>query len=372
MDELVEQITERLINWIGEKKDAPFTLDLRPTERCNLKCLSCAISKKKKEDILDELSYEKYLQVIKEAEDIGIKRVEIVGGGEPLILGKRMLNIMLEIKKRGMFGSITTNATLFNEEMVKKLVRSEWNLIAVSLDGPDPETHDHLRGVEGTFERVIKSIKLFQKWKKRLNKTLPEIIFIPVLSNQNYTKIKGLITLAEILGVKKVEFKTLVMFDDTEIKKLQLNNDQLKRFKEIAKEAEAYADEQSIETNLHTFIEDNFAEKSKNIVKVMKKDVFEKNPKVGLSCFLPFFYIAINTNGAVEPCVVQQNKAYESVTKKSLRDIWCGNYFNSFRKKILKGEIPERCKGCCGGILFDNRKIRNRLLEKLDQKGNQK
>lgn len=364
--DIIEQISNRLVNWIDGGKDSPFSLELRPTERCNLKCISCLIPKKNHGDLKKEISYKKYIQIISEAADIGIKRIEIVGGGEPLMLGDGALKLMLEIKKKGMFGSITTNATLFNEKTIKKLVDAEWDLIAVSLDGPDAKTHDFLRGVDGTFDKVVRTIQLFQKWKKKLKKNLPEIIFVPVINNKNYMKIKEMILLAKSLELNKVEFKTLILFDDSKVKELQLNQKQFIRFTKLAKKIKIYANKYNIKTNLSTFADDNFAEKSKDIVEIIKNDTCKEDTRVNIPCFLPFFYMSIDTNGSVSPCVVfQQNMVHENIKEKSLNEIWMGKHFNGFRKKILKGEIPSVCKECCGGIIFDNRRIRAELKEKL-------
>ena len=362
---MIEEITDRLVKWIKSKDAPPFTLDIRPTEKCNLKCLSCPLPKKKKKDFPKEIPYEKYIEIINDAADLGVKRVEIVGGGEPLVIGKHTLNMMLEIKKRNMIGTITTNATLFNEEMVKELVNAEWDLIAISLDGPDAETQDYLRGVKGTFDKIIKNIKLFNKWKKKMGKTFPEIIFIPVVSNKNCKKVKDMVILAKNLEVKKLEFKPLTLVYTQESKKLQLTDDDMKHFRKIAKEAIIYANQYDIITNLDSFICEDVNKISKNIVKVIKKDIIKKESKANLICFLPFFYIAISNNGSVEPCVVRQDKIIEDITQKKLKFIWEGDYFNSFREKILEGKFPKQCKGCCGGMLFENRKIRKRLLEKL-------
>ncbi len=181
MDNAFEVMARRLIDWFEVGHAPPFELGLLITNECHLKCLSCIARSRPSYNPDKELSDEKLVSIIKEAGTLGIKRCHLSGGGEATYRLDTALLMMSEIKKHGMLGSLVTNGTLFTEESIKKMVEIELDEVLFSIDGPDAETHDYLRGVEGTFNKAIKNVNLFDYWKKKLDKKKPELLFAPVI-----------------------------------------------------------------------------------------------------------------------------------------------------------------------------------------------
>ena len=177
-----EEIIRRIFNWMKGKKDFPYSLELSPTLRCNLYCLFCWRYGKKVE-IKNELTLKEYKRILKEAHELKVKEIRVIGGGEPL-MRKDTFEIMKDIKKYGMFGYICTNGTLFTEKMIKTLVAIGWDHIKISLHAPNKKLHNIL--TQGnSFERVKKNIKeihvcknlfIFKKyqinWRKRWKKNI--------------------------------------------------------------------------------------------------------------------------------------------------------------------------------------------------------
>lgn len=52
--------------------------------------------------------------------------------------------------------SVNTNATLMTEKVAKRLLDAKARVITVSLDGPDAESNDAIRG-HGVFEKVCEN-----------------------------------------------------------------------------------------------------------------------------------------------------------------------------------------------------------------------
>ena len=181
---------KRLKKWANGEKAPPFTLDINPTDKCNLKCLSCWQRGFKNVDSSYELSDEKLIGIVKEAIELGVMEFEITGGGEPLIRKGLVLQIMGLVKGSDRMGNITTNGTLFSDEGIRKIVTMGWDRITFSIDGPDAETSDFLRG-KGSFDMIMKSISLFNTYKKSCSSKDPIIKFNTVLSNKNYEKAKN-------------------------------------------------------------------------------------------------------------------------------------------------------------------------------------
>jgi MoaA/NifB/PqqE/SkfB family radical SAM enzyme len=85
-------------------------------------------------------------------------------GGEAL-LRDDLMEIISYIKQRGFNSSITTNGFYIDELMAKRIVDSGLKGIFLSLDGFKEETHDYLRGMKGSHQRVMNAIELLDKYR---------------------------------------------------------------------------------------------------------------------------------------------------------------------------------------------------------------
>ena len=80
-----------------------------------------------------------------------------LSGGEPL-LEPHILDIIRHIHSRGFKSNLVTNGWLADEKMLRGLSDSGLQSLTFSLDGISPETHDHLRGKDGSFARIMNAI----------------------------------------------------------------------------------------------------------------------------------------------------------------------------------------------------------------------
>ena len=141
----------------------PVLCNYYVTYRCNATCAFCDIWEKPSPYVTPE-SVEENMRDLKK---LGVKVVDFTGG-EPLL--HRDIDTLLRIaKKYGMITTLTTNALLYPKwaERLKGLV----DMLHFSLDSPDKEEHDTLRGV-ACFDFVLESIQRAKKLGER-----PDIIF---------------------------------------------------------------------------------------------------------------------------------------------------------------------------------------------------
>ena len=134
------------------------------TERCNMNCTYCYENNKSaklmsNETINDLIAFisEKYLLM-----DYPMINFH---GGEPLIAYEQMISIIDNCiaNKMNFKYSVTTNALLLNESMVRSLREFDVYL-SVSLDG-NRDVHDRCRKKSdgtGTYEEVIKKIQIIK------------------------------------------------------------------------------------------------------------------------------------------------------------------------------------------------------------------
>ena len=353
---------KRLKKWANGEKAPPFTLDINPTDKCNLKCLSCWQRGFKNVDSSYELSDEKLIGIVKEAIELGVMEFEITGGGEPLIRKGLVLQIMGLVKGSDRMGNITTNGTLFSDEGIRKIVTMGWDRITFSIDGPDAETSDFLRG-KGSFDMIMKSISLFNTYKKSCSSKDPIIKFNTVLSNKNYEKAIEMIELAHKVGCEIVSFEPLTVHSDFG-RKLKLNEEEIEKFNSIIPKAKKLAEDYKIYTNIDGLIKTQFIEKSNKMVEVIKEDSkneIEKNSGFALvPCFEPWWHLVIKVDGSVQPCCLYDIKD-DNVKDKSLKEIWFGETFQRIRKSIMDRKFSKYCSICNAGQVLENRRIREIL-----------
>lgn len=124
------------------------------TDICNSKCISCMMWKNNSPT---NLSIEKWQNIMKELYGIGVRSIDFTGG-EPL-LREDLTQLIQEAKNIG-FNSIClcTNALLLDENKINELGLAGLTDIHLSIDGIG-ETHNKIRGVQGSFDKNIKALE---------------------------------------------------------------------------------------------------------------------------------------------------------------------------------------------------------------------
>jgi len=122
------------------------------TARCNLNCKHCYAKPYLRER---ELTREDKLILVRQLSESSIPHV-CISGGEPLILGEDLVDLVRELRDHGVEVSIVTNGTILRESLVDKLISLDVYLY-ISIDG-GKTGHENLRG-EGTWERTLNFLK---------------------------------------------------------------------------------------------------------------------------------------------------------------------------------------------------------------------
>ncbi len=127
---------------------------------CNLKCKHCYGSFDTKERC--ELSREQVFDILDQLSDLHCETVSFTGG--EVLLHEDFAEILSYAEKKKFKLFFLTNGFRLTEEFVKKIADIASLTIQVSIDGHRQEIHDDFRGVRGSFERVVESVKLFRKY----------------------------------------------------------------------------------------------------------------------------------------------------------------------------------------------------------------
>lgn len=380
---LYETRLERLASWARGHKAGPVTIELVPTDRCNLNCMSCWRQGWKKDSLesryADEMSDERLLKLVDEAAEIGVKEFAFVGGGEPLVRGVTQ-KLIRKIKVYGMECDLVTNGAMLNSGLAEEFVRIGVDRIKVSVDGVDAKTHDYLRGVAGTFDTVMSNIRKISELKRKTKAEKPSLLFNTVVSAKNYTQLPGIARLGGTVGLDGIWLLPLTAFDESS-KHLKLNIEQSRDFVPILGDAIDVCRQLGIENNFSNFTDMKYMDRTESMGGVMMEEarktgqpaaysseiMAKEYPKSGdpledfknAPCYTPWYHATIIPNGNIAPCFSPWVwNAPVSVKDHSLKELWFGEYFDGFRRDILGRTLTDNCNRCCVWEVFNNRRIR--------------
>jgi len=184
------------IAWFGVRRPyvpgAPFQVVWNITRACNLKCLHCYADAGAKGP--DELTTQEVLRGIDILADAGVL-ILAFSGGEPTIRPD-LAELIRRSSDRGMFTAVATNGVaLSSRKRVQEYKNAGLQFAQISLDGSNPDTHDHFRGVPGSFEKTVQGIK----------NCVAEGVFVEMATTAtqyNVKEIPDMIDFAAKLGVK--------------------------------------------------------------------------------------------------------------------------------------------------------------------------
>lgn len=363
---------QRLELWRTGSTAGPVRLEAELTDRCNLRCVYCwqrnelfprAIQARQHPGI-GELEDHHWLRIVDESAKLGVLEWHICGGGEPLVRGKLAGKLIAKIKASGMYGLMTTNGTLLDDDLATVMVHSGWDMVEISLESPTAEPNDLLRG-KGSHGLAVAALTRLASLKKRLGLTRPRLEIAIVLCNQNYRLLSELIRFAHTLECQKLSVNPIVtpLGAPQSAKDLRLNAEDLKLLPEALAAAVDAAREYGMDTNAGDFLATKYVEKTDRFDEVIKAAY----PAEGLGrfetahCYTPWTTMAVRPNGQVGPCVAFRYGEGDPIRSRSLTEVWYGEYFTRVREQILQHEPPDYCARCCAPFLIEAETMRKRL-----------
>ncbi|MFT7824069.1 MAG: radical SAM protein [Sulfurimonas sp.] len=168
------------------------------TNRCNLSCLHCY--SKADLDAVDTLSTEVIMETLPKLKKNGVKFI-IFSGGEPLTR-KDIYEIAAQCKSLGIVTYLSTNGLYVRKSNAEQILDT-FDYIGISIDGSE-KTHDHFRGLEGSFRESMKAVDLLNSY----GKTKVGIRF--TLTKETYEDLAFIFDLAEKHNIPKIYISHLV------------------------------------------------------------------------------------------------------------------------------------------------------------------
>ena len=135
------------------------SVHLSLSDSCNLNCAYC-YARERVEKKHPKLTYEDYTKIIDDMLEISRGVTFTLTGGEPL-LNPDCLRIAEYIKSKEAACYLLSNGLLIDENNIGKIA-GLFELVTLSIDGPNPEIHARTRGYN--YDRVIRAADLLQSY----------------------------------------------------------------------------------------------------------------------------------------------------------------------------------------------------------------
>ena len=168
---------------------SPFFACIELTRKCNERCVHCYIS-----DYSDYgLSTQEVFCLLDDMKSLGVFFIIFTGG--EVTLRDDWRNIVQYARKLHFMVCVFTNGATLTEDDVRFLKNIYVHNVEVSLYSHNPDVHDDITKLKGSFARTVKTIELCVKYKVDIT------IKSPIFKN-NYSSYRHIIEYAESLGIK--------------------------------------------------------------------------------------------------------------------------------------------------------------------------
>ena len=319
----------------------PVCLYLETTNRCNLLCTTCPRTYEELEPPAD-MSWELFTSIVDQLP--GLQRAVLHGVGEPMLV-KNLPKMVRYLKDRGVYVLFNTNGTVLNERNGKALIEAELDELRVSLDAATAKSYQAIRG-KNYFGRILKNVQAFRELQDREGHSRPRVSAWLTGLKETIADLPAFVEVAAGIGIKDIYLQRLVFFEDDAVGKARPDQALYERL--TSGEAAYLEDAKALAASLGIHFSASGAASEPGVS--LKRDDDGSPWKL---CRRPWTVMYITANGRALPCCIApfSQRGYEhytlgDATQQSLRDIWNGVDYRSFRDALLSDRPPTACAGC--------------------------
>lgn len=293
------------------------SLQFELSSRCNERCIHCYIPNGKKNTGFD-MPLAKVKGILDEFAEMGGIHVTLSGG--EAFLHKDLLEICKYCREKDLKISILSNLISLKDEQIPVLKEVNLSLIQTSLYSMNPEIHDKITTVKGSFEKTKAAIE------KLVAADIPVQISCPLMK-ANKDGYADVLKYAQKLKIKAQTDYIMMAQANLDTSNLA-NRLSLEETEKVLRDIFEYDLEyQAITLNL----------KPKDEERKFDKERFLKEPVCGVG----YDNCCITANGDVYPCAGWQEYVLGNVYKQSLKEIWENSERVKYLRKITNASFPK-------------------------------
>ncbi len=319
----------------------PVCIYLETTNRCNLLCTTCPRTYEELEPPAD-MSWELFTSIVDQVPNL--VRAVLHGVGEPMLV-KNLPRMVRHLKDRGTYVLFNTNGTVLNEKNGRALIDAGLDELRVSLDAASAKSYRAVRGKD-YFNRILRNVRAFRNLQEREGKDRPRVSAWLTGLKETIDELPAFVKVAADIGVKEVYLQRLVFFEQDAVGHARpdqalyerMTREESVRLEEAAEIARSYG---------MTFGASGAASEPGMSLKR------EGDGSPWSMCRRPWTVMYFTANGRALPCCIApfSQRGYENytlgdATQQSLREIWNGPAYQSFREALLSDQPPAACASC--------------------------
>ncbi|MBL7069184.1 MAG: radical SAM protein [Candidatus Omnitrophica bacterium] len=310
----------------------PEQVVIDPTNKCNLRCLSCWLysplltkDRPSKDCLKEEIPKDVMIKLIDELSDLGTKRIRFTGGGEPF-MHKGLMDVIEHARSKDLLVAITTNFGLVSRRDITRLVNLGLEELCVSIWAGCADSYCRVH--PGTTPAYFKKLKENLFYLKKIKKDRPRLTFSNVIMNTNCNDLEEMYGFALQHGADSIYF-TLVDTIRGQTDRLLLNENERRGLLNKASEIK----KRSMNNNIELEFFDGFLRRLSSVKESSKTGEYDRQAIDKIPCYAGWIFSRVLANGDVAPCCRGVRKAMGNIREKSFKDIWISSRYDEFRAK---------------------------------------
>lgn len=292
----------------------PLSMAFEPTTSCNLRCPECPSGLRSFTRPTGMLDVNFFKEKISEVRS-HLTYLTFYFQGEPY-LHPDFLDMVHFADEKGIYTATSTNAHYLDDEKAEATVKSGLDRLIISVDGTSQDTYEQYR-VGGQLEKVLDGTKNMVRWKKKLKRKTPHLIFQFLVVAPNEHQIDDARTLAEEIGVDEIQFKTAQIYD------FESGSDLIPKNGKYSRYTRSDSGKYKLKNPLHN------------------------------QCWKMWQSCVVTWDGKVVPCCFDKDAKYimGDWNEQPFKDIWHSEAYDKFRRSILTSRASiDICKNCSEGL----------------------
>ena len=317
----------------------PVCVYLETTNRCNLLCTTCPRTYAELEPPAD-MSWPLFTSIVDQIPDL--ERAVLHGVGEPMLV-KHLPKMVRYLKDRGTYVLFNTNGTVLNERNGRALIEAGLDELRVSLDAANAKSFLAVRGKD-YFGRILRNVRAFRDLQEREGHARPRVSAWLTGLRETVAELPAFVQVAADIGIKEVYLQRLVFFEKDAI---GLARPDQALYEQLTREEQAHIEAATALARARGM---TFSASGAAAEPGMSLKRHDDGGSPWSLCRRPWTVMYFTANGRALPCCIApfSQRGYENytlgdATQQSLREIWDGPAYRTFRAALLSDQPAAAC-----------------------------
>lgn len=261
------------------------------------------------------------------------------------MLVRHLPRMVRYLKDRGVYVLFNTNGTVLNERNGRALIAAELDELRVSLDASNAGSFREIRG-KNYFDRILRNVRAFRALQNREGHGNPRVSLWLTGLKETIRELPAFVRVAADLDVREVYLQRLVHFEE---KAIGMARPDQSLYEQMTREEAGYLEQaETLARSLGIVFSASGAASEPGLSLQRSEDHGHWS-----LCRRPWTLMYITANGRALPCCIApfSQRGYEhytlgDATQQSLREIWNGPAYHTFREALLSTAPPQACTNC--------------------------